>query len=296
MLKKQVSVLVMLFVAFGAFGAATALAQAPAQAAPAVAAAPAAALVPPPAPPDVAAIPADAQKSASGLAWKVLKPGAGTAHPALTDKVTVNYDGWTTNGRVFDSTAMRGKPSTFTVGSLLPGMTEGIKLMVVGEKRRFWMPEKIAFKNSPGKPQGMCVFEIELLDIQAPPQQSFGTTTPPDVASVPADAQKTRTGLASKVLKAGTGTKHPSASSTVTVHYSVWTPDGKMFDSSVQRGQPASFPLDRVIAGWTEGLQLMVEGEQRRFWIPGKLAYDDVDQRGAPKGMLVFDVELIKIQ
>jgi peptidylprolyl isomerase len=66
-----------------------------------------------------------------------------------------------------------------------------------------------------------------------------------------------------------------------------------MFDSSVTRGQPATFPLNRVIAGWTEGVQLMVEGEKVRFWVPENLAYKG--QR-PPLGMLVFDVELIKIQ
>jgi FKBP-type peptidyl-prolyl cis-trans isomerase len=68
-----------------------------------------------------------------------------------------------------------------------------------------------------------------------------------------------------------------------------------MFDSSVSRGQPATFGLSQVIAGWTEGVQLMVEGETRRFWIPGKLAYGDNPRSGAPAGTLVFDVELIKI-
>src|SRR5512133_1305072 len=97
--------------------------------APAPPAATTAAPTPPPAPPDVAAAPADAQKSASGIAWKVLKPGTGTAHPAATDKVTVNYNGWTTNGRIFDSTEMRGKPSSFVVGAVLPGMSEAIRLL-----------------------------------------------------------------------------------------------------------------------------------------------------------------------
>ena len=79
------------------------------------------------------------------------------------------------------------------------------------------------------------------------------------------------------------------------MHYSGWTTDGQMFDSSVVRNEPATFPLDRVIAGWTEGVQLMVVGETRRFWIPGALAYDNSPRPGAPKGMLVFDVELLKI-
>ena len=117
---------------------------------------------------------------------------------------------------------------------------------------------------------------------------------PADVASPPADATTTSTGLASKVLKPGTGKAHPTARSRVRVHYTGWTTDGKMFDSSVARNEPISFGLNQVIPGWTEGVQLMVEGETRRLWIPEKLAYAGAP--GAPKGMLVFDVELIKIE
>ncbi len=79
----------------------------------------------------------------------------------------------------------------------------------------------------------------------------------------------------------------------VTVHYTGWTTDGEMFDSSIQRGTPATFPLNRVIPGWTEGVALMVVGEKTRFWIPEELAY--AGKPGAPAGMLVFDVELLEI-
>jgi peptidylprolyl isomerase len=116
---------------------------------------------------------------------------------------------------------------------------------------------------------------------------------PPDVAAPPADAEKTSSGLAFKVIAPGTGKVHPRRTDSVTVHYTGWTTNGKMFDSSVARGMPATFPVDRVIAGWTEGLQLMVVGEKRRLWIPEPLAYKG--QRD-PRGLLVFDVELIKIQ
>src|SRR5688572_351975 len=112
---------------------------------------------------------------------------------------------------------------------------------------------------------------------------------PPDVKAPPADAVKTKSGLASKVITAGTGKTHPGRTDLVTVHYSGSTTDGKIFDSSVG-GDPATFPLDRVIAGWTEGVQLMVTGESRRFCIPEPLAYQG---KRDPRGMLVFDVELI---
>ena len=121
---------------------------------------------------------------------------------------------------------------------------------------------------------------------------------PDDVAAVPADAETSSSGLSYKVIEAGTGTDHPSATDEVTVHYTGWLTNGTMFDSSVSRGQPARFPLNGVIRGWTEGVQLMVVGEKRRFWIPSDLGYGD---RGAANGLipagatLVFDVELRQI-
>lgn len=120
------------------------------------------------------------------------------------------------------------------------------------------------------------------------------TDAPPDVAAPPADAVRTPSGLASKVLTAGTGARHPRPNSRVRVHYTGWTTDGKMFDSSVTRGKPITFGLDEVIPGWTEGVQMMVEGEKRRLWIPARLAYEGQPSR--PQGTLVFDIELIRIE
>jgi peptidylprolyl isomerase len=116
---------------------------------------------------------------------------------------------------------------------------------------------------------------------------------PKDVAAPPKDAKRTKSGLSYKVLAKGDGTEHPQATSQVEVHYTGWTTDGKMFDSSLTRGTPARFPLNGVIAGWTEGVQLMVQGEKARFWIPEELAYKGQPDR--PQGMLVFDIELISI-
>ena len=128
----------------------------------------------------------------------------------------------------------------------------------------------------------------------APAQTSTPKSIPPpaDVAAPPGDATKTASGLATKVITNGTGNDHPTAEDLVRVHYTGWTTDGKMFESSIVSGQPATFPVNGVIPGWTEGLQLMVEGEKTRFWIPQNLAYKG---QSAPYGMLVFDVALIKI-
>jgi FKBP-type peptidyl-prolyl cis-trans isomerase FkpA len=115
---------------------------------------------------------------------------------------------------------------------------------------------------------------------------------------MPADAacKATVSGLKHEILRAGEG-RSPAASDSVTVHYAGWTTDGKLFDSSYKRGSPATFPLGRVISGWTEGLQLMREGGASRFVIPPELAYGS---RGAPptigpNATLVFQVELLRV-
>jgi FKBP-type peptidyl-prolyl cis-trans isomerase len=249
-----------------------------------------------PAPADVATPPADASKTASGLATKVLTKGKGKDHPKDEDTVKVHYTGWTSDGKMFDSSVARGEPTTFGVGQVIAGWTEALKLMVVGEKRRLWIPAKIAYGETarPGYPAGQLTFEVELLEIIPPPKPP---EVPKDVAAPPADAKKTASGLAYRVLSKGTGKDHPGPTSRVKVHYSGWTKDGKMFDSSVTRGEPTSFGLNQVIPGWTEGLQLMVKGEKARFWIPGKLAYGDEPKRpGAPSGQLTFDVELLDFE
>lgn len=130
-----------------------------------------------------------------------------------------------------------------------------------------------------------------------PDEADSGLPAPADVAAAPADAVATSSGLVSKVIVVGDGTVNPGPTSIVRVHYTGWTTDGNMFDSSVLRKESISFPLDKVIKGWQEGVQLMVEGEMRRFWIPADLAYGETPAReGAPAGMLVFDVELIAIE
>lgn len=248
-------------------------------------------------PKDVSAIPEDAQTTASGLAYKVLKASdlSEATRPKAADTVTVHYSGWTTDGKLFDSSVQRGQPASFPLNRVIKGWTEGLQLMQIGESVRFWIPADLAYGENAGggRPSGLLVFDVELLSIQAAPEPP---AVPSDVAAIPENATTTASGLASRELSVGSGQRHPKKQDTVTVHYSGWTTDGQLFDSSVMRGEPASFGLFQVIAGWTEGVQLMVEGEKRRFWIPAKLAYGENPQGGAPAGMLVFDVELLKIK
>jgi peptidylprolyl isomerase len=250
----------------------------------------------PPAPADVAEAPAEATKTASGLAWKILSKGRGTTHPGPHDKVRINFTGWSPEGDVIASSIPDGEAWTMLVTDAFAGLGEALPLMVKGEKRRLWIPAALATSGRPKRrgPAGPCVFDVDLVDFTKMPDP---IAAPDDVDAPPKDAKRTASGLTYKFLKRGKGKEHPKEDSTVEVHYSGWTPDGKLFDSSVQRGEPAKFPLNGVIKGWTEGLQLMVVGDKARFWIPGALAYGDKPTRpGAPAGTLVFDVELLAIR
>lgn len=249
-----------------------------------------------PAPPDVATPPKDATRTASGLVTRVLTKGKGKDKPGPNDKVKVHYTGWMANGEMFDSSVARGEPTGFGVDEVIKGWTEGLQLMVAGEKRRMWIPAALAYgdRAMPGMPSGQLTFDVELIEITPAPKPP---PVPPDVKAAPASAKKTESGLKYRVLSQGKGKVSPRATDTVSVHYSGWTPDGKMFDSSIVRGEPTSFPLNRVIKGWTEGVQLMKEGDKVRFWIPSDLAYGDKPKRpGAPAGPLVFDIELLEIK
>jgi FKBP-type peptidyl-prolyl cis-trans isomerase len=241
-----------------------------------------------PPPPDVAGPPADADRTASGLAWKILSPGPDGPRPTGTSRVTVHYTGWMTNGEMFDSSVERGAPATFGLNQVIEGWTEGLQLLRRGDKARLWIPEDLAYRGQVGAPAGLLVFDVELIDFVTPPP------TPLDVDGPPPAALRSMTGLAWRVLTPGTGEVHPKATDTVLVHYTGWLTDGRMIDSSVLRGEPMRLPLNAVVSGWSEGLQAMVVGEKRRLWIPEGLAYKGAP--GRPPGMLVFDVELLEIE
>jgi len=234
----------------------------------------------------VAAPPADAEKSSTGLFTKELAGGTGTAMPTDDDMVKVRYTLFASDGRLIDWIA----PPQFVVvavNTMMRGMKEEVEMMHVGERRRAWISERLggAGKAPAG---GYLVADVELLDVIRIP------VTPSDVYGAPADATRTKSGLAYKILRHGKETRHPKASDTVVVHYSGWNSTGHLFDSSLLRGEPAEFPLQGVIAGWREGIQLLTVGDRARLWIPEKLAYKG--QEGKPQGTLVFDVELLAIK
>ena len=157
--------------------------------------------------------------------------------------------------------------------------------------------DKDADKDSPdldGKTDAAPAAKAERKALPRNPNPPATVAAPSDVAAAPVDAARTPAGVWHKVMKAGTGTEKPTDDDMVVVHYTGWTTDGKMFDSSVVRGVPVRLSLSQVIAGWRDGVRLMTVGETRRLWIPEHLAYQG--RAGAPRGMLVFDVELLDIE
>ena len=247
--------------------------------------------IPPlPAPADVAAVPADAIKTASGLAYEWLARSKGAEKPNAWDRVTIHFTGWTADGAMFESSRQREQPGIFDIAETMPGWREGLPLLAVGDQARFWIPEALAYQGKGGKPKGTLVFDIELLAIERKPEPP---RPPAQVATVPHDAKKTKSGLAYRLIEKGQGNATPSATGHVEVQYSAWTSDGTLFDSSVVRGKPAKLPVSQLIAGWSEGLQLMHEGDKALLWIPEPLAY--AGREGSPRGMLVYEVQLLKV-
>ena len=164
--------------------------------------------------------------------------------------------------------------------------------MQIGEKTRLWIPEELAYKGQKGRPAGMLVFDVELLEIQKP------IPAPADVAAAPADAKKTASGLAYKVTEAGKGGDKPAAGDKITVHITGWKKDGEMIFSSVQDKRPQNFDVGTPRGVWSkgldEGIQQLSVGGKGLFWIPEELAYKGM--RGAPEGDVVFEMELMELK
>lgn len=111
--------------------------------------------------------PKDAQKTASGLAYRMQKTGDGGAKPRANDRVVMAYTAWTSDGKLLDSSELRGKAPSLPLKGLIPGWAEGLQLMAKGDKATFWIPESLAYAGRQGSPPGMLIYEVELRDIQA---------------------------------------------------------------------------------------------------------------------------------
>ncbi len=247
-------------------------------------------------PADFAAPPATAQViKPSGLKYEQVRPGTGTEKAHNYDTVTFNYTAWDKTGRMFDSTEVRKRPAVAPPYRQTAAMENVLTSFTAGERVRFWADAAqmtLPGQTSQNTPTGPVCYELEILQIakaaSAPPP------VPSDVAKPPDDAKKSPKGVFYKVIKPGKGGPKPTAKDTVSVNYTGWTTDGRMFDSSALKGKPAEFGLNRVVEGWTDGIPMMSVGDTVRFWIPQDLAYKGAPDK--PMGMLVFDVELLSIK
>jgi len=245
-------------------------------------------------------------ETSSGLIYEVLTEGNG-ATPTTEDLVVVHYSGTLEDGTVFDSSYDRGKPETFPVGRLIKGWVEALTLMKEGDKWKLTVPSDIGYgvAGVPGliPSNATLTFEMELLRITSI-EEYIADMKKPQSDFLVENAKKdgvivTDSGLQYSVVRDSDGDKPKSISSTVTVHYQGRLIDGEEFDSSYKRGRPSSFALDRVIAGWGEGLQHMTIGSKYTFFIPADLGYGE---GGTPSGSvppfatLIFDVELLEIE
>ncbi len=226
----------------------------------------------------------------SGIVWRELARGRGDVRPLLNDHVEVRYTGYKKSGARFDGTGEA--TAEFNVAKVIPGWTEILQMMVVGDRWRIEVPAALAYGDEPeqrGAPAGDLVFELELVGIRPAPK------VPDELSAPPALATRTDSGLAYVTLEEGDGTRHPGGIDEVLVHYTGWTTDGRMFDSSVVRGKPARLQFNGAIEGFSEMLGLMVEGDKVRVWVPPELGYGSEPKPGRPHGLLVFEIELIEL-
>ncbi|NHK28881.1 hypothetical protein FF098_013245 [Parvularcula flava] len=248
----------------------------------------------------------------SGVQVRTLVEGEG-ASPTEEDYVTMHYTARHADGEVFDSSVERDEPVMESLGVFMTGLREGVKTMQEGGKAEIVIPPALAFGPA-GTPDGeigpneAVIFEVELLDVTTVDelQQKYDALVEEKAAEAETflaenaaeeGVMATESGLQYEVVEKGDGTESPDATDIVEVHYRGTLLDGTVFDSSYDRGETIEFPLNRVIAGWTEGLQLMSEGDTYRFYIPPALAYGkDGNGRIGPNELLVFDVELIDVK
>jgi peptidylprolyl isomerase len=249
---------------------------------------------PPPA--DLDEPPASAQRSSTGLFSQQLRPGSGNERLTDKDYADTRFTAWRADGSLFATT--KSGLQRLQLSQQIAGLREALLTMALGEQRRLWIPYALAFGSLPhirNAPKTDLVYDLELVKIARQPK------APDDVAAPPVAASKTATGLRFRIVAKGQGTRHPSDQSRVELRYSAFTPDGKMFESSVPGGDSTTVQLKLLMEGWREGLKLMVEGERRLLWIPANLANGELTAGqpalpfGPPKGPLVFDVELLKI-
>jgi peptidylprolyl isomerase len=232
--------------------------------------------------------PADATTTASGLRLVVQRGAAAGLSPTPYSAVVMHYTVRDGAGELVRKTDRTHPPETVELAWLPPGWAEGMQLLAAGDRATMWLPAALAYGEGDHGPAGPLVIEVELVEVIV--RDTFDPTTLP-ISAAPPEAETTASGIAYLWIARGEGTRSPALDDRISVHYTGWTTDGHQFDSSHSRDAPLQFTPRQVIAGWTEILGLMVEGDKLRCWIPQQLAYGG--QSGKPAGTLVFDIELL---
>ncbi|MEO0879417.1 MAG: FKBP-type peptidyl-prolyl cis-trans isomerase [Pseudomonadota bacterium] len=240
----------------------------------------------------------------SGLQYIVLTEGdKDGASPAPSDIVDMHFSATFKDGTEFLSSRAQGAAARFPLNEFLPGGIEGVQLMTEGDRYRFFMPPALAFGErgaGPVPPNEAVIFDIELLNVLNPEKNLEAAEKFLEENAKKDGVKVTDSGLQYEVISEGAGDgERPNEASSVKVHYVGTLVNGTEFDSSIARGQPAEFPLNGVISGWTEGLQLMSVGDKFRFFIHPKLAYGANPRPGGaigPNDALIFEVELLEVK
>lgn len=240
----------------------------------------------PPVPPDVAAPPATAVASPSGLRSLVIRPGTGAVRPRPHDHVVFHYTAWDATGRLVDSSEVRGRPSDSVGFRHSRGLEEVLGLMVVGERRRAWLPVALLDATGPNPPTGPWCYEVQLESVErlpAPPPAP--PLTPPAAAATTADGTRWVT------LTAGRGGATPGDDERVSLGFSAWQADGRLFDSSVPFGRTLDAPVRKLYASWIPVVKAMTPGQRVRLWVPAAAAAAAAPDK--PGGALIFELELV---
>jgi peptidylprolyl isomerase len=235
-----------------------------------------------------------AERTASGLVHESLSPATSAERAAPHDRVRVRYVGYDSKEREIDNSKGRGPHAELVAGEGFPGFREALQLLRVGEKRRFFIPEELAYKHYPGSVRGDLIYDIELLEIvrmPAPP------AVPEDLAK-PADETLFDPELhfVQRTIMRGIGKHKPRGeSSGLDVHYTCWNREGERVISTIPQGRPYRAELNKLdlMPGLAEALRTMTVGEKRRLWLPpAKTAHAESPTRGKA---LVCEIELVAL-
>ncbi len=262
----------------------------------------------------------DAERTESGIYYTTENAGTG-ANPVKEDVVKVHYKGYFLDGKTFDSSYERNEPAVFPLARVVQGWQEGIPLFKEGGKGTLYIPSHLAYgPRGAGEdipPNSIIAFDVEMLDIMdekeladyqaemMAKQAEIAEKQKVEDEKILVDylaknnikAEKTEEGIYYTIDKPGSS-KKPTIDSKVTVNYEGTLLDGKKFDSSYDRGQPATFPLKGVVPGWQIGIPKFGKGGAGKLYIPSGLAYGPQGSPGGipPNSCLIFKVEVIDFE